>query len=234
MEAKRFFKIAALIIAGLAVASVSGEKGAGAMEVSEEKIISLPEPEHDSSTSLEQALLKRRSQRSYAQAPLCLDEVSQLLWATQGVTSRQGFRTAPSAGALYPLEIFVAAGSVEGLDPGIYRYMPESHKLRAEISGDKREEIYAAGLRQPPIREAPAVFVVTAVFERTMQKYGGRGERYAMMEAGHAAQNLCLQTVDLDLAAVPIGAFDDSGVARVLGLDKKTTPLYLLPVGKKD
>ncbi|MFP4668595.1 MAG: SagB/ThcOx family dehydrogenase [Desulfosalsimonas sp.] len=234
MRARRFFKIAALVIAGLIAASASGEKGAGAMEVSEGETINLPEPKLDSSTSLEQALLKRRSQRSYAEAPLSLEEISQLLWAAQGKTDRQGFRTAPSAGALYPLEIFVAAGRVEGLEPGIYRYVPDSHQLEAEISEDRRKELWSAGLRQSAIRHAPAVFVVTAVFERTTRKYSRRGEQYAVMEAGHAAQNLCLQTVSLDLATVTIGAFDDSGVARALELDKKTTPLYLLPVGKKD
>ncbi|MFW5908096.1 MAG: SagB/ThcOx family dehydrogenase [Desulfosalsimonas sp.] len=234
MLGKSFFKIAVLVIISFAAITTFGQKGAAAMEVSEEKIIKLPEPEHDSSTSLEQTLLKRRSQRSYAETPLSLKEVSQLLWAAQGFTNKQGFRTAPSAGALYPLEIFVAAGNVQDLKHGIYRYLPKAHGLKPEIDGDKRKELWSEGLRQSPIRQAPAVFVITGVFDRTRSKYGKRGQQYVFMEAGHAAQNLCLQSVSLDIGAVTIGAFNDSGVARILGLDKNTTPLYLLPVGKKD
>ncbi|MCF8112032.1 MAG: SagB/ThcOx family dehydrogenase [Desulfobacteraceae bacterium] len=202
------------------------------METSADRTFRLPEPQHESQTSLEQAFLQRRSERSYADAPLSMKEISQLLWAAQGITSPRGFRTAPSAGALYPLEIFVAAGDVEGLSDGIYRYLPETHSLKCEVSGDKREELSAAALHQSAVRQAPAVFVFTAVFERTTGKYGKRGNRYVFMEAGHAAQNLCLQTVSLDLAAVTIGAFDDSRVSRILELNSDTRPLYLLPVGK--
>lgn len=228
----KFTKIAIPVLAIFTVIFMIGEKGAG-METSKNKTIELPQPKQKSSTSLEQALLNRRSDRSYKSDPLSLQEISQLLWAAQGETSQRGFRSAPSAGALYPLELFIAAGDVEGLDPGIYRYLPETHALMHEVPGDKREDLWASALRQSPIRRAPAVFVVTAVFERTIQKYGQRGRRYVFMEAGHAAQNLCLQTVGMDLAAVPIGAFDDSKVGGVLELDRDTRPLYLLPVGKK-
>lgn len=203
------------------------------METSAGKTIKLPEAKHESPLSVEQALFQRRSERSYADAPLSMQEISQLLWAAQGITSPQGFRTAPSAGALYPLEIFVAAGDVEGLSDGIYRYLPETHSLKPEVSEDKREELCAAALRQSAVRQAPAVFVFTAVFERTTGKYGKRGNQYVFMEAGHAAQNLCLQSVSLDLATVTIGAFDDSRVSRILGSDKDIRPIYLLPVGRK-
>lgn len=201
------------------------------MDTSPKKTIDLPGPKHNSRTTIEQALLERRSQRAYTDKHLTLEEISQLCWAAQGVTSPGGFRTAPSAGALYPLEVFLAAADVEGLDPGIYRYQPEDHGLVREAPGDKTEALWQAGLHQSAIKQAPAVFVFTAVFERTMRKYDERGKRYALMEAGHAAQNLCLQGVSLDLATVPIGAFDDPRVARTLDLDENTRPLYLLPVG---
>ncbi len=229
----RFSKIAAIIVIGLAGILMTGQKGA-AMDTSAGETIKLPEPEYDSATSIEHAFLNRRSERSYAERPLALGEISQLLWAAQGITGRHGFRTAPSAGALYPLEVFLAAGEVQGLDSGIYKYIPEVHALKQKVAGDKREKLWAEGLRQPAIKRAPAVFVFTAVFERTMKKYGPRGRQYALMEAGHAAQNLCLQTVGMDMAAVPIGAFDETGVVNVLELDRDTTPLYLLPVGKKE
>lgn len=202
------------------------------METYNPQIIKLPEPGFESGTSLEQALLHRRSVRSYTKAPLTLPEVSQLLWATQGITSQQGFRTAPSAGALYPLEIFVAAGEVQGLSPGVYRYLASSHSLKPVDQGDKRNDLWEAGLHQLPLKEAPVVFVLTAVLERTERRYGRRSMQYVLIETGHAAQNLCLQAVSLNLATVPIGAFEDSKVSRVLQLDKGTYPFYLLPTGR--
>lgn len=220
-----------VLIVSLAIVPLTNHPEADAMDTSTKKTIDLPEPQHNSRTAIEQALLERRSQRSYAEKHLTLEEISQLCWAAQGVTSPGGFRTAPSAGALYPLEIFVAAADVEGLEPGIYRYQPENHRLVPEIRGKPTEALWQAGLHQSAIKQAPAVFVFTAVFERTIRKYRERGKRYTLMEAGHAAQNLCLQGVSLDLATVPIGAFDDSRVARTLGLDENTRPLYLLPVG---
>ncbi|MFW5975152.1 MAG: SagB/ThcOx family dehydrogenase [Desulfosalsimonas sp.] len=223
--------VSALIV--LLVIFMNMENSA-AMDRSAERIIDLPEPAHEGPVSLEQTLLKRRSERYYSDAPLSLKEISQLLWAAQGITGGGELRTAPSAGALYPLELFVAAGEVKGLDAGIYRYHPVDHTLEREISGDSRRDLWAAALRQSAVREAPAVFVFTAVFERTTQKYSSRGRQYVFMEAGHAAQNLCLQAEALDLGAVTIGAFDDSGVKNALGLNKDTRPLYLLPAGKTD
>lgn len=219
------------LIVSLAIVPLTNHPEADAMDASTKKTIDLPEPQHNSRTAIEQALLKRRSQRSYAEKRLTLKQISQLCWAAQGVTNPRGFRTAPSAGALYPLELFLAAANVEGLDPGVYRYQPENHRLVQQIRGDQTEALWQAGLHQSAIKQAPAVFVFTAVFERTMRKYDDRGKRYALMETGHAAQNLCLQAVALDLATVPMGAFDDSNVARTLGLDETTRPLYLLPVG---
>lgn len=196
--------------------------------------IPLPPPRLESEVSVEEALLKRRSCRSFAPFPLSLQEVGQLLWAAQGITDKtSGFRTAPSAGALYPLELYLVAGQVEGLSPGVYRYLPGEHALCEVLSGDRREELFRVALFQQWIREAPVVLVLTAVYERTTRKYGERGIRYVHMEAGHAAQNVYLQAEALGLGAVVVGAFEDSSVQRILELPANEHPLYLMPVGKK-
>jgi SagB-type dehydrogenase family enzyme len=196
-------------------------------------VIALPYPRTDSDTSLEAALLGRRSVRSYQDEPLILAEIGQLLWAAQGVTDpARGYRTAPSAGALYPLEVYLIAGKVEGLPPGVYRYGPGAHNLTPVKTGDQRDALYEAALRQAPVRQAPAVLVIAAVTERTTGKYGERGIRYVHMEAGHAAQNALLQAVALGLGAVVIGAFEDDDVRQVTGMPAAEQPLYLVPVGK--
>ncbi|MGB9723368.1 MAG: SagB/ThcOx family dehydrogenase [Chloroflexia bacterium] len=188
--------------------------------------ISLPPPQTRGGMSLTEALALRRSVRSYTEQPLTWEEVSQLLWAAQGVTDRRGFRTAPSAGALYPLEVYLV------LPEGWYHYRPADHRLEVRGRGDLRRDIWGVGLNQEALLRAPAVFVLTGVVSRTAAKYGGRAERYVFLEAGHAAQNLLLQATALGLGAVPIGAFDDEGVRRVLGLPPDETPLYLIPVGR--
>lgn len=198
------------------------------------EIIKLPEPRYESGTSLEEALLERRSVRDYKDEPLTLAEISQLLWAAQGITEPNwGLRTAPSAGALYPLKIYVLATKVEGLLIGVYQYHPPNHELIKIISADKQNELYAAALKQSSVKEAAAVIIISAVYERTTQKYGPRGERYVQLEAGHAAQNIYLQAVSLDLGTVTIGAFDDDEVKKILNLPEEENPLYLMPVGKK-
>jgi SagB-type dehydrogenase family enzyme len=186
----------------------------------------------ESPTSLEEALLKRRSVRSYRENPLTLAEAGQLLWAAQGITGAGGLRTAPSAGALYPLEILLVAGEVEGILPGVYRYHPPDHTLTRIREGDLRKDLSAAALGQAAVEMAPAVLAITAVYGRTTGKYGERGIRYVHMEAGHCAENVQLQAVSLDLGTVTIGAFDDRRVGEVLGLDPEETPLYLIPVGR--
>jgi SagB-type dehydrogenase family enzyme len=196
-------------------------------------VIKLPEPRQDSDVSLEQSLLERRSVRSYQEAPLTLEEVSQLLWAAQGVTDAQGYRTAPSAGALYPLETYLVAGNVEGLEAGVYRYVPDGHELSLHLAGDHRNELYRAALSQTSVSSGAVSIVFTAVYERTTGKYGERGIRYVHLESGHAAQNLCLQVAALDLGAVVIGAFNDGEVAAVLDLPGDEMPLYIVPVGRR-
>jgi len=195
--------------------------------------IKLPEPRYDSNFSIEEALLKRRSIREYTGEPLTLQEVSQLLWAAQGITDPRGFRTAPSAGALYPLEVYVMVGDVENLTEGVYKYKPAEHELLKLTDGDKRAELSEAALGQDWVKEAAIDIVVTAVYERTTVKYGDRGIRYVHMEAGHAAQNLCLQATALNLGTVTVGAFYDEQVKEVLNLPEDEQPLYIIPVGKK-
>jgi SagB-type dehydrogenase family enzyme len=197
------------------------------------EIIRLPEPKHDSKTSVEKALLERRSVRDYKDVPLTLAEVGQLLWAAQGITDRRGFRTAPSAGALYPLELYVVAGNVNNLPDGIYKYRPYGHELMRVVEGDKRIELCNAALGQSPVRDAAAVIVFSAVYERTTGKYGKRGIQYVYMEVGHAAQNICLQTASLNLGTVTIGAFYDDTVKRILNMPEKEEPLYIMAVGRR-
>jgi SagB-type dehydrogenase family enzyme len=176
-------------------------------------------------SQLENLLAARRSVRGFAADDLTDEQVGRLLWAAQGVTSDSGGRTAPSAGALYPLELFVVTSS------GVDHYLPEGHRTEQTAGADLREELAAAALDQEALHSAPAVFVIAAEYARTETRYGDRAERYVHLEAGHAAQNLLLQAVDLGLGAVPIGAFDDAAVQEVLGLPTEWVPLYLIPVG---
>jgi len=196
-----------------------------------EKDIALPAPTGHSSLSVEAVLAARRSVRSYRPGALSLGEVARLLWAAQGITSSRGFRAAPSAGALYPLEVDLISGDVTDLAAGIYRYVPGPHALRWRRRGDWREALREAALQQQEIVDAAASLVIAGVLARTAAKYDGRAERYMHMEAGHAAQNVCLQAVSLGLATVVIGAFDDQGVSKVLGLADNEAPLVLLPIG---
>ena len=196
-------------------------------------LVELPKPNLDGKVSVEAAVQRRRSVREYAGQPLTLAEVAQLLWAAQGVAGGGRLRTAPSAGALYPLELYVVAGNVAHLPAGVYRYLPHEHRLLRIVEGDKRSELAAAALGQSWVRSGAAVLVFTAVFERTTRKYGQRGIQYVHMEVGHAAQNVCLQAVALDLGSVVVGAFRDRQVQQVLQLPEQEQPLYIMPLGKR-
>lgn len=196
-------------------------------------MVELPRPELSGTQPLETLLVQRRSVRSFARASLSLAELGQLLWAAQGVTDPQGLRTAPSAGALYPLELYAVVGAVEGLEAGIYHYEPAGHRLRHSAAGDQRAALARAALHQSWLQDAGVVIVLAAVFERTSRKYGSRAERYVHMEVGHAGQNIFLQAEALGLATVVVGAFDDDQVAAVLGLPDGTRPLSLMPVGER-
>ena len=194
--------------------------------------LSLPAPRQDSGFSLERALHERRSVRDFGKTTLTQDEVSQLLWAAQGVTSRDGLRTAPSAGALYPLELYLVASNVQNLDPGIYKYVPAGHKLMKIIAGDQRHKLALAAHGQDSVGDAAAVLVFTAVERRTTRKYGSRGVRYVHIEIGHASQNVFLEATALDIRTVVVGAFEDGAVGELLHLPEGEAPLYLMPLGR--
>ncbi len=197
----------------------------------EEKLIKLPQPAFQSGTSLEEAIKARRSVRSYNQDSLSLAHLSQILWAAQGQTSPGGYRTAPSAGALYPLEIYLVVGEVEDLASGVYKYHPHRHGITLEMEGDKRKPVSRAAVMQNWMAQAPVMLVITAVYSRTTIKYGPRGKRYVHMEVGHAAQNVYLQAVSLNLGTVMVGAFGDTVVKNILSLKKSEEPLAIMPVG---
>jgi SagB-type dehydrogenase family enzyme len=182
--------------------------------------------------TLEELLRQRRSVREYSEEPLTKEEVMKLLWAGQGITKPPRYRTAPSAGALYPLELYVVVGNVTGLEPGVYKYDPVQNNVRLVKGGDVRQALAIAALAQSWVGEGAIDIVIAAVYDRTKVKYGERGERYVHMEVGHAAQNICLQATALGLGLVTVGAFDDSSVAKVVGLAGDETPLYVIPVGR--
>lgn len=205
----------------------------GVLVAQENVIVELPQPVLDGKKSLEQLLQQRRSVRDYSSEALSLSDLGQLLWAAQGVTHPRGLRTAPSAGALYPLELYVVAGNVSGLEAGVYHYQIHKHRLVQHLAGDKRQALGQAAYMQTWLSEAPAVFVFSADYKRTSKKYGKRAKRYVHMEVGHAAQNLFLQAEDLGLGSVVVGAFYDDEVAELLQLSSEFVPLALMPVGKK-
>ena len=189
-------------------------------------VLSLPEAKTTGSVSLEEALLYRRSVRLYRDQDLTLPQVSQLLWACQGITGqkRKG-RTAPSAGASYPLEVYVLWRN------SLWHYLPETHSLELKAKTLTREEVADVAHGQRPIKVAPACFIIAAAYGRTEHHYGDRAQRYVPMEAGHACQNLLLQAVALDLGGVPIGAFADADFKQTLGLAEGESPLYIVPIG---
>lgn len=190
--------------------------------------IALPTPQLDGSMSLEAVIAARRSMRSYAPSELTITEIGQLLWSAQGITGdRPNRRAAPSAGAFHPLEFYVCR------EDGVWHYQPSTHTLSPHLDHDVRDRLTAVAWNQKFIAQAPVVFVVSGVAERTTQRYGERGlVRYMPMDAGHASENLLLQAVALGLGSVVVGAFDDTGVAETLDLPTNQTPLYIIPVGR--
>ena len=207
-------------------------------------LVDLPAPRLESAVSVEEALQNRRSIRSYREEPLTLAEVSQLLWAAYGITKtmeglpafvRGGFRAAPSAGARYPLDIYLAAFNVDGLPAGIYLYQSETHQLMRVVEGDTRSEISKAAFNQSHFETASAAIIYSAVFERTMVKYGKRGrERYVCMDLGHSAENVYLQAYALRIGTCAIGAFTDLWLKKACGMTRAEEPLYIMPLGKME
>jgi len=201
----------------------------------------LPAPRVESTVSVEQALANRRSHRSLIHDAILPGDLSQILWAAYGVTkplegyprTRGGLKTAPSAGGLYPLEVYTVIGNVKEIEPGVYKYIPREHKIVRVIEKDIRTELCAAAWNQKMIEVAPACIFYSADYNRNTRKYGERGrERYVCVDLGHSAQNVYLQAEALHLGTCAIGAFDDTKVRRVMQLPEEEEPLYIMPIGK--
>ena len=192
-----------------------------------EEVLKLPPPRYDSEVSIEKGLLERRSIRSYKEEPLSLNELSQILWAAQGITEpKKGLRTAPSPRAVYLLEVYVLPGNVTNLSIGMYQYQPQGHELIKIADGDKKAELFkAAG--QAPIKNAPVALVITGLSEKT------QNSAWMYLEAGHAAENIYLQAVSLKLGTVAMGGFKEDEVRKALNLPEKERVLYIMPIGKK-
>jgi SagB-type dehydrogenase family enzyme len=212
-----------LVAAAIVLASVPAVTGFGADAV-------LSKPAVEGGMSLAQALASRRSVRAFRAESLTVQDVAKLLWAAQGITGTDGKRTAPSAGALYPLMVYVVAGKVKGLSPGVYRYKPDAHEIVKVKGADQRARLAAAAGGQRSVLEAPASFVIAVNYHR-MDLYDRKGKMFADMEQGHAAQNLLLEAVALGLGAVPVGAADEIKAGKVLDLPGDFTAAYIIPVG---
>ncbi|MBN1165099.1 MAG: SagB family peptide dehydrogenase [Candidatus Krumholzibacteriota bacterium] len=202
----------------------------------------LSAPRFDGAVSVEKALRERRSIRRYSGDPVSLTELSQLLWAAYGITYtrentpaflRGGLKTAPSAGARYPLELYVVAYNVSGLPAGIYWYHPQGHKLSRLSAGDFRDELAAACWNQDWLKGAALSIVYSAVYARTTERYGERGrDRYVCMDLGHSAENVYLQCGSMELGTCAIGAFVDIELKKLINMTREEEPLYVMPVGK--
>jgi SagB-type dehydrogenase family enzyme len=214
-----------LTVVGLVVATGGSADGQGAP-------IKLPDPVKRGTVSVEEALQTRRSVRTYADTPLTLAQLGQILWAAQGITAANGHRTAPSAGALYPVELYVVVGNVTGLPAGVYKYRPDGHELMPHLDGDVRATLARAAVRQGWVTQAPVTLAITAVPERTRVRYGDRTDRFVAIEVGHVGQNVYLEAVALGLGTVMAGAITDDSVAAVLKLDPAERPLAVMPLGK--
>lgn len=189
-------------------------------------IIKLPRPKETGNISLEEVIKNRRSERRLSDKELTLETISQLLWACQGVTDKKsGFRSAPSAGATYPLEVYIIGPS------GFFHYLPDTHSIERLDKRDLREALSAASFGQRFVKDASLDIVICAEFDRTTGRYGKRGENYVYIEVGHAAQNVHLEAVAEGLGSVPVGAFSDKQVQELLKLPKELVPVYIIPVG---
>ncbi len=223
---QRVFIAASLAVSLLGSFFICADQVMGEEEMKTD-LKSLPKPALIGTISVEEAIARRRSVRGYSKGKIATKQLSQLLWAAQGITSTAGFRTAPSAGALYPLEIYVAD------ENGLFKYKPQGHRLLLVTQEDVRKGLADASWGQSFIAEAPVSIIICAVYERVTSKYGNRGVKYTEIEVGHAAQNVHLQAVALGLDSIPVGAFTDEDVSRVLNLPIKEVPVYIIPVGYK-
>ena len=190
------------------------------------KIVQLPQPLSTGEISFERILAKRRSVRSFTSQPLDFMQIGQLAWAGQGITDEQtGFRTAPSAGAIYPIELYIAT------ENGVFVYKPKAHSLQQISDQDIRDRLAAAALDQQAVAQAACDIIIAGSVKKLAAKYGGRAKRFMLLESGHIAQNIQLQAVSLGLGSVPIGAFDISSVRKVCQIPMSLEPVYIIPVG---
>ncbi len=197
----------------------------GFVSVARTEVIRLPEPARKGGVSLEESIQNRRSVRRFLNKDLSLEQIGQLLWSVQGITGDSGHRSAPSAGATYPLEIYAATRD------GLYHYMPQSHALEVIATKDVRRDLSLASFGQTSVSDAGVDIIICAQYSRTAALYKDRAERYVHMEVGHAAENLHLQAVVLGLVSVPIGSFDDAIIKKICRLPQDYEPLYIVPVG---
>ncbi|MBD3231031.1 SagB/ThcOx family dehydrogenase [Candidatus Dependentiae bacterium] len=188
-----------------------------------------------SSNIISETIKNRRSIRNYANKPLDKKEILTLLFAAQGITDKKNnLRAAPSAGATYPLELYIAVGNAKNLEPGIYKYNSKSNDITKIESGDKRSELCNNALSQEWIKQAAAVIIICAIYERTTNKYSENGKKYVHMEVGAVAENVYLQAVPLNIGTVFVGAFDTDKVRKTIKANKNEEPLCLMPLGKKN
>lgn len=196
----------------------------------EQSTIALPAPQLDSRVTVEQTLKQRRSVRLYADEPISFQQVSQLLWAAQGITEpTKGLRTAPSAMASYPLRVYLVAANVKDLAAGVYRYIPQGHKLKLVMAGDKRENVGS----QNQMRTAPALIVYAADYTNLKQRSPNNAQRWVDIEIGHSAQNVLLEEVALGLVGVSMGGVDGTKMKTALKLPESEEVIHAVSAGKK-
>ncbi len=231
-----------LIIAVLAVVFIVGGNnsfnGEQNMAHANENSIELPSVETDGNVSVEKAIFNRESVRNFSDDSLSIEELSQIVWAGAGFRDvdavSEATRTYPSAGGIYPVNLYIVVRNVDGLNSGVYEFIPSGHKLQLLKEGDFSDQLSSAALRQGFIADAAVNLVYAADYDAVRSRYGERGaERYIYMDIGHAAENVYLQAEAMGLGTVAVGAFDDDGVGNVLGNENiKGVPVYILPVGR--
>ena len=206
----------------------------------DKNLIKLPTPSFMGNMSVEEAIYKRKTVRSFGKKPLTLSQVSQLLWVANGTIPKDAVtgatsKVTPSAGGLYPLEVFLVVGKdgVKDVPAGVYQYIPRTNSMKLLVEGDKRNSVAKAALYQGFLALAPVNVIVGAVFGRTTYKYGGRGHQYVFMEAGSANQNVCLQAEALGLSVATVGAFEEKPLSKALKLPDSVRPIVIMGIGHK-
>ena len=233
MKRTKFLLIAVRVVIVFVVITMLCQKGVwlSSAQAQEQKsatsVIDLPTPIIDGSTSIEKALSERRTARSYSDKPLSLADISQLLWAAQGITEpKRGLRTAPSAQASYLMKVYILAGKVADLTTGMYQYQPQGHKLAKIADGDIKANLYSV-TPQKPINNAPAAIVITGLSNKAKNPY------WIYLEAGHIAQNICLEAVSRNVGTVTMAGFKPEEVKKALKLPDNEQPVYIMPIGKR-